>query len=99
MNEDERGITPANVTAMTLEPHDGGWLVTIEQGNGAVIKTLELTDWERAQLACMLDTPGITYRPGPSPGAALHVEFVDFGRCPPATPVIPSREGPPGANR
>jgi hypothetical protein len=84
VNEDEHGITPPNVTAMTLEPKDGGWLVTIEQGNGDVIKTLELTDWERAQLACLLDTPAVECAAprSSSGGGAVHVEFVDFGRCP-----------------
>ena len=55
MNEDERGITPANVTSMTLERRGPGWQVIIEQGNGDVIKILELTDFERWQLGAMLD--------------------------------------------
>jgi hypothetical protein len=81
VNEDEHGITPANVTAMTVEPKDSGWLVTIEQGNGDVIKTVELTEMERRQLGCLLDVPGIAYRPSSGSGSgALHVEFVDFTR-------------------
>lgn len=75
MNEDALGITPANVTAMTLEQDGPGWLVTIEQGNGAVIKTLELTYMERAQLGMMLDNHGVR-----------HVEFVDFSRPEPRQP-------------
>lgn len=70
MNEDERGITPPDVTAMALEPAADGWRVTIEQGNGMVIKELDLTEMERAQLAMMLSGP---------PGITL-VEFVDFTR-------------------
>ena len=55
MNEDERGITPADVTAITVAPWGAGhWLVTIEQGNGDVIKTVELTEMERIQLGLML---------------------------------------------
>jgi hypothetical protein len=74
MNEDERGITPANVTAVTVAPLDGGgWDVTIEQGNGDVIKTLQLTDWERIQLAFMLAAPGIDKN-------GVHMSFVDLGR-------------------
>jgi len=76
MNENERGITPPGETAMTLEPFASGWLVTIEQGNGDVIQTIELTDWERMQLAGMLDMP-----PG-SGGGALHVQFMDYSRPP-----------------
>jgi hypothetical protein len=68
MNEDARGITPANVTAMTLERDGPRWLVTIEQGNGDVIKTLELTYMERAQLGMLLDGP------------MEHVEFADHTR-------------------
>jgi hypothetical protein len=56
MNEDERGITPASTTAITVEPWRGGWLVTIEQGNGDVVKTIELTEMERIQLGMMLDS-------------------------------------------
>jgi hypothetical protein len=67
--ENGHGITPANVTAMTLERRGPSWLVTIEQGNGDVIKTLELTDLERLQLGLLLD--GYSVR---------HVEFVDFTR-------------------
>ena len=36
MNEDERGITPANVTAMTIQPHGDFWEVVIEQGTQPV---------------------------------------------------------------
>ena len=73
MNEDERGITPPNVTAMTLQAHKAGWEVVIEQGNGDVIKTIELTSMERVQLAMLLDG-------SPGAGHAVHVEFVDFTR-------------------
>jgi hypothetical protein len=68
MNEDERGITPPNVTAMTLEHHDGRRLVTIEQGNGDVIKTLELTPMECGQLGFLLTSMATLPR---------HVEFAD----------------------
>ena len=71
MNEDEHGITPPDVTAMTLEVDGPGWLVTIEQGNGDVIKTLHLTPLERAQLGMML-----------SGGLVRHVEFADHTRPP-----------------
>lgn len=68
MNEDERGITPADVTAITLEKLDGGdWRVVIEQGNGVVVKMFELTDMERIQLAMMLENVSLA-----------HVSFVDF---------------------
>jgi len=69
MNEDERGITPASVTSMTLEQDGPGWLVTIEQGNGDAVKTLGLTCMERAQLLVLLDNSGMR-----------HVDFVDFSR-------------------
>jgi hypothetical protein len=61
MNEDERGTTPPDVTAMTLEPRDLHWLVIIEQGNGDVIKTIELTDMERVQLRRLLETPAVRH--------------------------------------
>jgi hypothetical protein len=69
MNEDARGITPADVTSMTLEQDGPGWLVTIEQGNGAAVKTFELTHMERAQLLVLLENSGVR-----------HVSFVDFSR-------------------
>jgi hypothetical protein len=72
MNEDERGITPADVTAITLESLAGlNWRVTIEQGNGDVVKMFELTDMERVQLGLMLD--GLVVD---------RVSFVDFTRPP-----------------
>lgn len=60
VNEDERGITPADVTSMTVEPLEGkNWRVIIEQGNGDVIKVFDLTEMERVQLGLMLDSdPG-----------------------------------------
>ena len=74
MNENERGITPPDVTAMTLEHLDaGGWRVTIEQGNGDVLKTIGLTEMERVQLGLMLSYAS----PVPCP---VHVSFVDFDR-------------------
>ena len=69
MNEDEHGITPPGETAMTLEVDGAGWLVTIEQGNGDVIKTLHLTCQERAMLGMML-----------SGDLVRHVQFVDLTR-------------------
>jgi hypothetical protein len=75
MNEDEHGITPFDVTAITVEPHSaGGHHVTIEQGNGDVIKTIILTEMERVQLAMMLCS---------EPGQGVRItscEFVDFER-------------------
>jgi hypothetical protein len=71
MNEDEHGITPPDVTAITVEPAGSGWLITIEQGNGNVIKTVELTEMERMQLGMMLDS---------FPGRSGSVSFVDFSR-------------------
>lgn len=75
MNEDDRGITPPDVTAMTAELLDGGyWRIIIEQGNGDVIKMFELTEMERLQLGFMLGAgPG-------QPPSAEHVSFVDWTR-------------------
>lgn len=73
MNEDERGITPPDVTAMTVERCETGWRVVIEQGNGDVIKSIELTPMERGQLAALLDRGDRR----PSAGA---VSFVDVTR-------------------
>lgn len=74
VNEDEHGITPPNETSMTVEPAgDGNWRVTIEQGNGDVIKTLDLTEMERLQLAFMLgDKMGAVAYP--------HCSFTDVFR-------------------
>lgn len=83
MNEDERGITPADVTAMTVEPQGKDWLVTIEQGNGDVIKTIELTEMERVQLGLMLDSD-----PG-KPPLIDSISFLDPFRC---TATIPERQ-------
>jgi len=68
VNEDERGITPADVTAMTLQQRGPLWEVVIEQGNGDVIKTLELTYMERMQLGMLLAGP------------MEYVQFVDHTR-------------------
>jgi hypothetical protein len=77
MNEDENGVTPPEVTAMTLEPwYMGGWLVTIEQGNGTVIKMIELTEMERMQLITLL---GCVNSGMPLAGSA-HVSFTDSDR-------------------
>ncbi len=56
MNEDECGITPPGVTMMTLERRGNGWTLTIERGNGDSINVLELSDMERAQMGCMLES-------------------------------------------
>lgn len=82
MNEDERGITPQDVTAITIERKDGkpvtltegGWLVTIEQGNGDAVKLVELTETERLQLVMVLDFPPL------ADPAVSHCGFVDFTR-------------------
>lgn len=47
-------MTPADQTAMTVEKRPGGWLVTVEQGNGDKIQTLELTSRERDFLGLMM---------------------------------------------
>lgn len=75
MNENENGITPAEVTAMSIELRGNLWWIIIEQGNGDVIKEIELTEMERMQLAVMLGTE----LGSPS---HHHVEFVDFTRHP-----------------
>lgn len=74
MNEDERGITPPDVTSMTIDRAGRGWRVIIEQGNGDVIKMFELTDIERVNLSLMLD-----FESGGSPQMDA-VSFVDFTR-------------------
>ena len=74
MNEDEGGITPANVTSITIDRPGRDWRVIIEQGKGDVIKMFELTEMERIQLGLMLDS---------DPGKPLlmgSVSFVDFDR-------------------
>ena len=76
MNEDENGITPPDVTAMTLDLRGGNWHVTIEQGNGDVIKEIELTPMESVQLGMMLS--------GDTTYTAPTVEFVDVTRKVPA---------------
>lgn len=74
MNEDERGITPPDVTAMSIEAVGDSWMVIIEQGNGDLVKTIELTDMERLQLLLVLDFD-------PSGDPSVHdVSFVDFDR-------------------
>jgi hypothetical protein len=75
VNEDERGITPANVTAITVDRPGPDWRVIIEQGNGDVIKLFELTDMERAQLGMMLES-----------GNSYSLSFVDFSRSAAAPP-------------
>ena len=98
MNEDERGITPADVTAMTVEPQGKDWLVTIEQGNGDVIKMIELTEMERVQLGLMLDSD-----PG-KPPLIDSISFLDPFRTSPSSsrrrrtgrPVRRSRPPRPG---
>ena len=72
MNEDERGITPADSTSISIQRKGSGWWVIIEQGNGDVIKDIELTEMERVQLAMMLCT-----EPG-DPITLYDVSFLDF---------------------
>ena len=72
MNEDINGITPANVTAMTLERNHGQWRLTIERGNGDSVQTLNLTEQERMTLACLLE-------PAPA-GSHSAMQFVDLTR-------------------
>lgn len=47
-------ITPPDQTAMTIERQDGSWFITVEQGNGDVIRTLKLTPQEYDHLALMM---------------------------------------------
>jgi hypothetical protein len=70
VNEDEHGITPADVTAISLDRNGDLWRVVIEQGNGDVVKTLELTETERLWLALMLGNQQGTV-------AVDHCSFVD----------------------
>ena len=58
---------------MTMEPRSGGWHVTIEQGNGDVIKEIALTPMERVQLAAMLGMDAFA-------GSVTHLDFADFSR-------------------
>jgi hypothetical protein len=73
VNEDEHGITPPNVTAITIDRPGRDWRVIIEQGNGDVIKMFELTEMERVQLGFMLPLPALADHVG-------FVGFVDFTR-------------------
>ncbi|MDQ2875078.1 MAG: hypothetical protein M3Y33_09915 [Actinomycetota bacterium] len=77
MNEDARSITPSDVTAMTVEPAGSRWRVTIEQGNGDVLKVIELTNMERIQLSLMLGSEW--ERPV---SAARHASFLDYRQRP-----------------
>ena len=82
MNEDERGITPRDVTAITVslmsgesgDVFDRRWSVTIEQGNGDVLKMFELTEMERIQLGNVLSAAEVGETP------IQHIGFVDFNR-------------------
>ena len=61
MNEDERGITPAGETSITVEQTGDAelpCLVTVERGNGDSVQVLYLTGMERGQLAGMLGANG-----------------------------------------
>ena len=72
MNEDERGITPPDVTSITIDRPGRDWRVIIEQGNGDVIKMFELTEMERVQLATMICTD-----PG-KPPLLDAISFIDY---------------------
>jgi hypothetical protein len=75
MNEDANGITPADVTAITIEHQTvpGETYVVIERGNGDLIQDFHLTPMERMTLAGALELaaehPGTT-----------HYDFVDVTR-------------------
>ena len=74
MNEDERGITPADVTAMTVEASgDFTALITVERGNGVSIQTMKLSNMECQMLAGLL----VTFAQGHAPAAS-----VEFKRLP-----------------
>jgi len=71
MNEDERGVTPANVTAMTVEAiDDHSARIVVERGNGDSIQLIELTTQEWWSLSCMLEIFASTT------GEAVHQDFV-----------------------
>ena len=59
---------------MTIDRPGRDWRVIIEQGNGDVIKMLDLTDIERVNLSLMLD-----FESGGSPPMDA-VSFTDFTR-------------------
>ena len=64
MNEDERGITPPDVTAMTVEATgDFTVLITVERGNGNSVQTMKLSTMEWQMLAGLLETFGQGYSP------------------------------------
>lgn len=72
MNEDERGITPADSTSISIQTRNGRWWVIIEQGNGDLIKDIELTEMERVQLGSMLCTEPL------QPPFLRDVSFLDY---------------------
>jgi hypothetical protein len=77
VNEDARGITPSNVTAMTLEALPGYCArVVVERGNGDSIQDIDLSFQEWRTLAGMLKSYGACLQP------AIHIEFVEVGRRP-----------------
>jgi hypothetical protein len=72
VNEDERGITPANVTAMTVEAIDDySARAVVERGNGDSIQLIELTTQEWWALSCMLEMFAHT-------SGHVHQEFVQM---------------------
>ena len=75
MNEDERGITPANVTSMTVQQlsPDGQVGITIERGNGDSVQTMQLSVQERLSLTGLLQMPI---------GDTIHLSFVELGERP-----------------
>lgn len=77
MNENERGITPVNVTAITVDRPGREWRVIIERGNGDHVQVVRLTEMERIQLGNMLCS-----EPGHPPftGQVSFVDFADDGR-------------------
>ena len=73
MNEDERGITPPEEGTITVERDRKNWQVTLERGNGDFIQVLDLTEMERAQLACLLEM-------APNAVGTVSCSFVDVTR-------------------
>jgi hypothetical protein len=72
VNEDEHGITPANVTAMTVEAiDDHSARIVVERGNGDSIQLIELTTQERWTLSFLLEM--FTHTSG-----HVHQEFVQM---------------------
>jgi hypothetical protein len=77
VNEDERGITPLEATAMTLERLPGSCVrIVVERGNGDSIQDIDLSYQEWLSLLGMLESYHARLQP------AIHVEFMELGERP-----------------